>query len=127
MKFLFVHTRLVLVNILLGFLDAFFLPLLLMMAFNRLKGPVNNPDGEMFVPFGWLFLLLIPIVFIAVNIWLIWRSKFSFVYWILSIAVFAAGAVAATIICMTQYPASYADLMVSNCPRILEYPHCNLI
>ena len=43
-----------------GFFIAYFFPAFLDLAFNKMKGDVNNPDGEMFMLFGWLLLALIP-------------------------------------------------------------------
>ena len=43
-----------------GFFIAYLFPTFLGLAFNKMKGDVNNPDGEMFMLFGWLLLALIP-------------------------------------------------------------------
>ena len=40
-----------------GYFSGVYTPVFLTMAFNYMKGPVNNPEGEMFVPLGIMILL----------------------------------------------------------------------
>ncbi len=54
-------------NSLLGFLSFKFIPLAWLIATNTLKGKVNNPEGEFFVPFGIFLLIIIPIIVILCN------------------------------------------------------------
>jgi len=49
-------------NFIIGFLTTTNFPYILALALNRTHGNGNNPDGEMFVPFGIIFLLVLIII-----------------------------------------------------------------
>ena len=49
-----------------GFLSAVYTPSFMSIAFNLTKGAVNNPEGSMFVPFGFGILLAILLIDILI-------------------------------------------------------------
>lgn len=57
----------VLLNVGYGFLIAYILLVLLLVAFNKTKGAGENPEGKMFMPVGWLGIALIPCLFFLMN------------------------------------------------------------
>lgn len=54
-------------------ISGLFTPWLLMLSFNLSKGPVNNPDGVIFIPVGIIMLL----AFLAVDILIIVKTAKS--------------------------------------------------
>lgn len=54
------------VQIVYGGVSGFVTPLLLLVSFNFMHGVANNPDGETFVPFGIISLLVIALVDIGI-------------------------------------------------------------
>ena len=57
---------LLLFNLSIGFFTTLFFPYILALALNRTHGNGNNLDGEIFVPFGIFFLVILIIINIIV-------------------------------------------------------------
>ncbi|HIW73955.1 MAG TPA: hypothetical protein H9684_06500 [Firmicutes bacterium] len=107
-------------TILLGLLDGavgfalfWVLPPLLAVALNRTKGNGNNPEGEMFVPIGWLLLgalLLLLVLLCALNVHQIRARGLGRRVWWIFPALFLLGAVAAVFAYNAAY--SFYDLLL---------------
>lgn len=63
-------TALLLLGAIHSVISGFFTPWLLMLSFNLSKGPVNNPEGVMFIPVGIIVLL----AFLAIDILIIVKT-----------------------------------------------------
>ena len=101
MKETFKMSFLVIINSVFGFVCSYIFPLLWLVAFNRLKGNSVNTDGELFVPFGWIMIFLIPVLFFVINFFIIKKyfsgNKFLAVFAI-SVLAFIIGAIIAVAI-----------------------------
>ena len=80
-------------NALYGFLVFSILPITLLIAFNRTKGNVNNPEGEVFAIIGWFILILIPIIFVSINLFVIKMLSLSKWFLLLAFLCFIFGGV----------------------------------
>lgn len=98
-------------NALYGFVSFYILPTLLVIAFNRTKGDVNNPDGKLFVPFGWICLILIPLLLVWGNYAAIKRYFASKKHFILAVAALALGAVFAVVLVNKNYSVNYTNIL----------------
>ncbi len=84
------------INALMGFLALFISPLAIMFGLNLSKGHVNNPDGELFMPLGWIvFALVLSLVAILgiVDIYTIRKHRFSVLFMFYFLGVFLLGAI----------------------------------
>ena len=96
-----------------GFLTFFFLPTFVLMAFNRMDG-APNPEGEMFVPLGWLVLALMPLAFTALQIagvYFMKKERFKGYWMAVFVALYVAGAVMAVLLIDLLRKGSYWDFL----------------
>lgn len=100
------------VNLIYGFGTLYIFPTLLLFAFNRSKGAVNNPDGELFIPFAWFLLILIPALFIIINLIITKKIFSSRKYIILFIAAFIIGGVFGVITTNATYSTNYTNILI---------------
>lgn len=100
-----------LINVVSGFLIFFFSPVALSLAFNTTKGAGNNPDGELFIPFGWSIIMFVPIALFATNTILLRKFSLRKKFILFVILCFLIGAIAAIIITNIQSTMSYADII----------------
>ncbi len=102
---------LLILNAIYGFFVFYILPTLLIFAFNLSKGPVNNSDGELFVPVAWILMLLIPVLFFFINKAIIKKFFLSKKVFFISIPAFVIGATFAIIITNANYSTNYISIL----------------
>ena len=73
-----------------GFFTAVYTPVFICLAFNFMHGVGNNPDGEIFIPFGIAILLAILVIDILIIMKTIKSNNMTKVEKILTIALFVA-------------------------------------
>jgi len=94
-----------------GYLVFYIFPTLLLFAFNRTKGAVNNPDGELFIPFAWLLMILIPIIFFFVNKAIINKCYSNKKFFAISVVFFIVGATIGVINTNATYSINYTNIL----------------
>lgn len=92
-----------------GFISGLYLPSILSVAFNYTHGPVNNPDGEIFIPVGILILLTILVIDVLVIIRTIKSEKMTKHEKIITILVF----ISAKFIGLTQDQEGWRNFIYS--------------
>ena len=98
------------INVGYGYVAFLILPASLLAAFNRTKGYVNNPDGEIFVFIGWLIMLLIPILFFVINMVIIRKLLLRRKFLALSFIAFLIGAVIGIAVTNMSYSINYTNI-----------------
>lgn len=81
-------------NLLFGFITTKYFPSILALALNRTHGVGNNPDGEMFVPFGIILLICLVVanlLLIFYDVGIIFKNHPSRINKIISVAALVVG------------------------------------
>lgn len=107
------HTVVYLFNLSWGFGITYLLPTVLMTAFNLLKGPVNNSEGEVFQPIGCVLLilmLLVTILLILLDVKVIRTRLFASAIPAVSVTCCIAGLIAGIIVINSLYSANYTNM-----------------
>ena len=102
---------LIITNIIYGLLISYLFPTLFAMAFNKLKGNSVNADGEAFMSFAWIILLLIPILYFCFNYIIIKKYNLKKLYFILSFLMFLFGFIIGIIYVNNTYSINYTNLL----------------
>ncbi len=58
------------INFILSLLYFYILPTAVLIAFNALKSPGNDPDGALFQPVGWMLIILLPSIVFIINLYI---------------------------------------------------------
>jgi len=94
-----------------GFLVFYIFPSLLLLAFNRTKGAVNNPDGKIFVPIALFLIILIPVLFFLINKVIIKKLFSDKKVLIIFVFAFIIGAAIAIVKTNATYSINYTNIL----------------
>ena len=101
------------INIIVGFCISFFIPTGILLAFNLLKWPGNNLDGEIFTPIGWLviwFFCGITALILLLDFKRLSNKLFEKTHIPISVVCFLAGLVIGVIVINCRYSNDYTWL-----------------